>query len=139
LPMKLKFLIYGLLGWGLEVLWTGLGSGLRGDPRLQATTYLWMFPIYGLAIFLESLHDIVRVYPWYVRGVIWVMIIWVIEFSTGGLIRVLTGSSPWDYTGKTSWHLLGLIRFDMAPIWFVTGLLFERLHDYMDRFFTTSN
>ncbi|MTI84864.1 MAG: hypothetical protein FH756_13440 [Firmicutes bacterium] len=137
--MKLKFLIYGLLGWGLEVLWTGLGSGLRGDPRLQATTYLWMFPIYGLAIFLESLHDIVRFYPWYVRGVIWVIVIWVIEFSTGGLIRVLTGSSPWNYAGKTSWHLLGLIRFDMAPVWFVTGLFFERLHDYMDRFFTASN
>lgn len=131
--MKLKFLVYGLLGWGLEILWTGLGAGLRGDPRLQATTYLWMFPIYGLAIFLERLHDAVRHYPWYVRGIMWVLVIWAIEYASGGLIRALTGYSPWNYAGKTPWHISGLVRLDMAPAWFVAGLFFERVHDYLDR------
>lgn len=133
--MRLKFLVYGLLGWGLEVLYTGIGSGLRGDPRLQAKTYLWMFPIYGLAVFLESMHDHVRSYPWYLRGIIWVLVIWTIEYVSGGIIRAITGYSPWNYAGKTSWHVFGLIRLDMAPVWFVVGLFFERVHDYLDGLF----
>lgn len=129
--MIYRFLIYGLLGWGLEVFWTGLGSAIRGDVRLTAGTYLWMFPIYGSAIYLESVHDRIRDRPWYIRGVIWVLLIWIIEYVSGGLIRLVTGVSPWDYSNSTRWQLHGLIRFDMAPLWLITGLLFERVHDFL--------
>lgn len=131
--MIFRFLIYGLLGWGLEVFWTGLESGLAGDPRLRSTTYLWMFPIYGLAVFLEPVHDRIRNWNWFFRGLVWVIIIWAIEYGAGGTIRLLTGYSPWDYTGKTPWQIDGLIRLDMAPLWFVTGFLFERAHDFLER------
>jgi uncharacterized membrane protein len=130
--MRLKrFALYGLLGWGLEIFWTGMGSAARGDVRLAGTTYLWMFPIYGLAVFLEPLHNKIRTWPWYMRGLVWLLVIWSIEYATGGLIRAVTGNSPWDYTGSTRWHLSGLIRLDMAPVWFATGLLFERVHDLL--------
>lgn len=59
--------------------------------------------------------------------------VWLIEISTGSLIRLLTGAVPWDYTGETPWQVAGLIRLDMAPLWFAVGLLFERVHDYLVR------
>lgn len=125
--MGLRFVIYGLLGWNMEILYTGLGAALRGNPRLEGHTYLWMFPIYGLAVFLEPLHDAMRYLNWYLRGLIWVLVIWALEYATGGLIRTLVGTSPWIY--RDGWQVDGLIRLDMAPLWFAVGLLYERLHD----------
>lgn len=128
--MKLRFLVYGLLGWTMEVFWTGLGSLLRGDVRLQGVSYLWMFPIYGLAVFLEPLHDRIRYVHWYWRGGLWVLVIFAIEAVTGYMIKVLTGTIPWDYSAS-SYAIAGLIRLDYAPAWFMVGLLFERLHDFL--------
>jgi len=130
--MKYRFITYGLIGLGLEVFWTGAASAVSGNVRLAASTYLWMFPIYGLAVFMEPVHDRIRNWPWLLRGLIWVLAIWFIEYATGGLIRLVTGSSPWDYTGSR-WAINGLIRLDMAPLWFITGLGFEWVHDFLVR------
>ncbi|SFG66418.1 Putative ABC-transporter type IV [Desulfotomaculum arcticum] len=129
--MLTRFVIYGLLGWNMEVFWTGLMSGLNGNPRLAAHTYLWMFPIYGLAVLLEPLHEKIRFLPWYLRGMIWVLVIWAVEFTTGGLLRMIVGTSPWIY--REGWQIYGLIRLDMAPLWFAAGLLFERIHDRLTK------
>jgi len=102
-------------------------SGLHGNPRLIAHTYLWMLPIYGLEVFLEPLHDRIRPLPWYLRGLIWVLVIWLVELSTGGLIRAIIGTSQWIY--PDGWQIAGLIRLDMAPLWFVTGFIFEQIHN----------
>jgi uncharacterized membrane protein len=128
---KIRLLIYGLLGWCLEVFWTGFESAVSGDPRLSSHTYLWMFPIYGLAVFLEPVHDAMRNVHWFLRGTIWVLIIFALEYSTGSLIRSLIGYSPWDYSGMSRWEINGLVRLDMAPLWFITGLLFEQIHDFL--------
>jgi len=82
---------------------------------------------------MEPVHDKIRSWPWVLRGIVWVLIIWAIEYLTGGAIRQVTGVSPWDYTGSSRWEVDGLIRLDMAPFWFVTGFLFERLHDLLER------
>jgi uncharacterized membrane protein len=89
--MKNRFIIYGLLGWCIEVLWTGLGAALKGDIRLRGFTYLWMFPIYGLATLLEPIHDRIRHWKWVVRGGLWIIVIYAIEYSCGWLLRLLTG------------------------------------------------
>jgi uncharacterized membrane protein len=126
--MWIRFLIYGLLGWGVEVLWTGLGSVLRRDPRLTGHTYLWMFLIYGsAALLLEPVHRLIAGYPWPVRGLVWVVVIFVLEFASGWMLRQATGTCPWDYSG-TRFAVAGLIRLDYAPAWFVLGLLFEQVH-----------
>lgn len=129
--MIIRFFIYGIIGWAMEIFWTGAASLLRGDVRLQGTTYLWMFPIYGLAVFLEPIHDKIRFLPWIARGGIWAMIILTIEYATGWAIRGLVGVCPWDYTGNSKLAINGLIRLDYAPAWFVAGLIFERLHDFL--------
>ncbi|MHB9146107.1 MAG: putative ABC transporter permease [Symbiobacteriia bacterium] len=125
-----RFLMYGLLGWGIEILWTGVGGFLlHRDWRLQGKTYLWMFPIYGSAAFLlEPLHNSVRSLAWPARGLIWVIAIFAIEYATGYLLRRLTGRCPWDYR-PARFAVHGLIRLDYAPAWLVAGFLFERAHD----------
>ena len=42
------------------------------------------------------------------------------EYATGWSLRRLLGSAPWDCTYARP-NLHGLIRFDSAPIWAVTG------------------
>ncbi len=51
--MMKRFLVYGLVGLCAEIFWTGIGSLLQGDIRLSGFTYIWMFPIYGLTVFLN--------------------------------------------------------------------------------------
>ena len=130
IPM-LHFIIYGLLGWCLEIIWTGIGSLLDGDVCLTAKTYLWMFPIYGVVIVFEPLHDIIRSWPAWRRGTVWMLLYFAVEYSTGWLLSVMLGTVPWDYS-QAALNIHGLIRLDYAPAWFVAGLLFEKVHDGLD-------
>lgn len=133
--MLIRFAIYGLLGWSMEILWTATReklSGIQQDWKLKGTTYLWMFPIYGSMVFLfEPVHDFLRPWPWPMRGMVYVAGIFAVEYATGWLLRRLTGSCPWDYTGYSRWQVNGLIRLDYAPAWFVMGLAAERVHDFL--------
>ncbi len=129
--MLIRFLFYGLLGWIMEIIFTGSASLLQGDWRLPGSTFLWMLPIYGLGVFAEKVHDFIRGWPWLLRGVIWLAFFWTVEYASGWLLQALTGVCPWDYSGSPySFH--GFIRLDMAPDWFVAGLLFEKAHDWLD-------
>jgi len=128
----LHFVVYGIAGWVMEIIWTGAGSALRGDVRLVGWTYIWMLPIYGAAVCLEPVHDRIRRYPWYARGAVWMLLIWAGEYLAGWLLKVSVGACPWDYSAAR-YNLQGLVRLDYGPAWFVTGLLFERLHDRLDR------
>ncbi|MGI6226082.1 MAG: putative ABC transporter permease [Peptococcales bacterium] len=123
-----KFIFYGILGWITEIIWTGLGSLLLGRWTLNSYTYLWMFPIYGCAFFLEYVHEEIREYKWWVRGLVYMTLIFSFEYLTGYILDSLVGACPWDYSG-TPFSVKGYIRLDYAPAWFAAGLLFEQIHD----------
>lgn len=130
--MLLRFVIYGFIGLLMETLWTGFGSALKGDKNLSCVTYLWMFPIYGMGIMLEPVHEMIRGLLWIYRGFIWACVIFTIELIAGWLLKVTLGRCPWDYdrdAGLVAVTVKGLIRFDYLPVWFGVGLLFERMHD----------
>jgi len=132
--MLIRFFIYGLIGWGMEIFWTGFASAFSGDRRFTGRTYLWMFPIYGFAVFLEPIHDLILGWPFILRGGVWVIIIYAMEYSSGWLIKSTIGECPWNY-GNEKYAVKGLIRLDYAPAWFVAGLIFERVHIVLDRVF----
>ncbi|MGD9677385.1 MAG: hypothetical protein AB7V16_03315 [Vulcanibacillus sp.] len=132
--MLINYIIYGLSGLLLETVWTGLGSLFSGNYNLTGYTYLWMFFIYGLGVFLEPIHDIVRDKNFLIRGLIWAVLIFAIEFFTGYLLDMVLGRCPWDYSNDTIYSLYGYIRLDFLPIWFIVGLVFEKLHDLVDRY-----
>ena len=90
--MTKRFLIFGCLGWCIEILWTGFHSLLLGDGALTAKTYLWMFPIYGAAAFASPLFLAVRKScPLWQRLGLYSVTIFLVEFAAGGLIRLATG------------------------------------------------
>ncbi len=126
--MMRRFVLYALSGWCMEVVFTGIGSLLRGDPTLTSRTYIWMFFIYGLAIVLEPIHNRIRSLPVIVRGGIYMVLIFATEYLTGFLLYKLIGQCPWDYSGSR-FSVNGFIRLDYIPAWFAVGLLFEKLHD----------
>lgn len=127
----LRFATYGLLGWCLEILWTGIGSFISGNYLLYSFTYMWMFFVYGMGALLEPIHDIIRNRNVYLRGGIWVLIIFSIEYLCGWILHNILGHCPWDYgTGILS--INGYIRLDFTIPWFFTGLLFEKVHDFLD-------
>jgi len=103
-----------------------------GNWQLPGFTYLWMFPIYGLAVFFEPIHNQIRSWPILIRGLIWTAAIFTVEYLTGWTLAEVLGRCPWDYTGTTPYQLHGYIRFDYAPVWFVLGIIFERIHTVVD-------
>lgn len=129
--MGRRFIVYGLAGWCVEIFWTGMGSLIKGNVKLTGWTYIWMFPIYGgCAVFLELIHDRMRYRPFYVRGGVYTVVIFITEYLTGFLLKLITGVCPWDYSGCL-FSINGFIRLDYAPAWFTAGLLFEKLHDFL--------
>lgn len=138
-----NFLKCGTAGWCLEILFTSIESILTQDWRLMGRTSLLMFPIYGLGALLGpigrfidrwldegvwappgaydlSLKDLVLRH-----GMIDMVLIFTAEYLFGSWMRT-AGICPWDYSGRPT-NINGLIRLDFAPLWFGTGLLFEKI------------
>lgn len=127
-----RFFFYGLAGWGIEMVWTGMHSLFSGDLTLLGQSNLWMFFIYGCAVFLEPLHHAISRWNWPLRGLLWVIVIWTIEYASGLLLYKLLGAYPWYYSDRLAVN--GLITISYAPAWFVAGLIFEKFHKSLDEF-----
>ena len=123
--MKNKFILCGLLGWCLEVFWTGLKSLQRRQLKLEGHSSIWMFPIYGMAAFISPLSRGLRGKSVWLRGSIYAASIFLVEFLTGSWLKK-RDLCPWDYS-KARLNVNGVIRLDYAPVWFLTGLLYERI------------
>ena len=123
--MKNKFILCGLIGWCLEIFWTGLQSLQRRQMKLVGHSSIWMFPIYGMAAFLAPVSRWIQKKGTLFRGSVYACAIFLGEFITGSLLKK-RGMCPWDYS-RARWNIDGVIRLDYAPVWFLTGLLYERL------------
>ncbi|MBE5882869.1 MAG: hypothetical protein E7291_00345 [Lachnospiraceae bacterium] len=120
-----NFLRCGLIGWCMEIIFTALNSLRRRDFRLQGTTSIWMFPIYGCAAFLKPISLLLKSRPFWVRGLTYMSLIFSAEFLTGSLLQ-RRALCPWDYQ-RSRWNIRRLVRLDYAPYWFGAGLLFEQM------------
>lgn len=120
-----NFLLCGVTGWCMEIIFTALSSLRRRDSKLRGTTSIWMFPIYGSAAFLLPISRLLKSFPTWVRGLTYMSLIFTAEFLTGRLLE-RRRLCPWDY-GRCRWNIKRLIRLDFAPYWFGAGLLFEHL------------
>lgn len=150
----INFCKCGVTGWCLEVMFTSVESMMLHDWRLMGKTSLLMFPIYGLGALLAPIGkgidrwlDVAagvglkrkrwtvtaqsKTMPLTLRdrilrhGMLYMVLIFVAEYISGAWLRG-KGICPWDYTGRHS-NINGLIRLDFAPLWFCTGLLFEKI------------
>ena len=120
-----NFLRCGLVGWCMEIIFTALNSLRRRDFRLQGTTSIWMFPIYGCAAFLEPISRHLKSRPVWLRGLTYMTLIFSTEFLTGFWLQ-RHSICPWDYK-RSRFNIKRIIRLDYAPCWFAAGLFFEWL------------
>ena len=119
------FLKCGTLGWCLEILVSGAEALRRQDKTLTCHTSLWMFPIYGCACLIGPVYRILKHLPKTVRGLIYMTGFFGVEYVSGSFLKKYD-CCPWDYS-KAPLQIGGVIRLDYAPLWFATGLLYEKM------------
>ena len=139
-----NFMKCGIAGWCLEVMFTSVDSIMAGDWRLIGRTSLIMFPIYGMGALLLPISRFID--SWFTglpgledagqdrlsrvgrsirHGLIYMVLIFIAEYITGIWLTSI-GICPWDYSLWPD-NVGGVIRLKFAPLWFMTGLLFEYL------------
>lgn len=123
--MRKKFIICGLTGWCMEILFTALDSLRHRELKLMGRTSLWMFPIYGMAVLIQPVYFFIQNLPILLRGIIYSTGIFTLEFLSGSLLKKYD-VCPWDYSHAKS-NIKGVIRLDYAPFWIFAGLLFEKI------------
>lgn len=130
-------LFFGCFGMATEIFFVAFTNLFTGQPlwdeplwSLTGKTYVWMFPIYAL-IPLAGRYLMLPLAnrPLWLRLLIYTAAILSVEFVSGWLLDLITGSCPWEYT--TGWHVMGYIRLDYAPAWAFFAWLVERLFMYL--------
>ncbi|BBF41545.1 hypothetical protein lbkm_0225 [Lachnospiraceae bacterium KM106-2] len=53
-----------------------------------------------------------------------------VEFVAGTILKHFD-ACPWDYS-KAKYNVKGVIRLDYAPVWFVAGLLYEKILEWLN-------
>ena len=123
--MKNRFILCGILGWCMEIVFTSVHCLAARDSRLMGHTSLWMFPIYGLASCIYPLNRLLGRLPFWMRGMLYSGGILSVEYASGMLLKHFS-CCPWDYAGA-KYNIKGVIRLDYAPFWAAAGLLFEKI------------
>jgi uncharacterized membrane protein len=136
LDRVISFALYGGLGITTEVFFTAISdlinSGNFEDLSLKGQSYIWMFPIYGLAsILFPFFFGMIKKWPRLARYIFYGVGILFVEFIAGFLLEELTGRCPWEY--QVGWHFQGYIRFDYLPLWVGFGVVIEELHGFQRR------
>jgi hypothetical protein len=126
----LNTLLIACVGLTMEIIFTAaLTRKQSGDWRLKGYTYVWMLPIYATVYpFFSIIYPKMAFMPLLARGVIYVAVIYLVEYTSGWALRLSTGECPWerDYRGNR-WAVHDLIRLDFAPAWFLAAMIFETL------------
>jgi len=124
-----------LMGITLEVFWTAIGNFIKEKNfRLMGQSYLWMIPIYGLVPFIyKIILSYFQNYSILLRGIVYMLAFYSLEYITGFIIKQLTGKCPWDYSNhyvkilgkKRRFNFQGIITLEYAPAWYAYGIIFE--------------
>lgn len=125
-----NFLICGLTGWCMEILFTSAGCFIRKDKRLIGQTSVWMFPIYGMAACIAPIYKKIKGKSAIFRGTLYTLGIFSFEYLSGTLLKK-HHLCPWDYSDAKA-NIDGVIRLDYAPFWMAAGLLFEQILVHAD-------
>lgn len=131
-------LLFACIGITTEVVFTAFSnlviSILENTPlnwSLTGKTYVWMFFIYALIPFLfKLLNPIFFGKPYLFKVGLAVLIIYIVEFSSGMLLKLLLGACPWEYT--TGMHVMGVIRLDYLPAWILFAALIISINQVLD-------
>ncbi len=126
---------YAVAGMVGEVVFTAIMSR---SLKLEGFTSLWASLLYGSAVFLfewpyHYLYPMLLFdFGWFLRGVIYVPLLYVAEGIYLWIIEKIIREKPWFYTGPGA-EFGGRINFAYAPIWFLATLGAEWYADFLHR------
>jgi uncharacterized membrane protein len=129
----ITFIKFATFGVTAEIVFTSIGDNVtrfqkkeKLDWSLTGKSYIWMIPIYGsIAFFGPRVIPPLQPYNIVFRLFLYALLIFVVEYITGWIIRKITGKVPWHYEGRFAIH--NLIRLDYLPIWMFFSWLVELL------------
>ncbi|MCB0820073.1 MAG: hypothetical protein KDC13_05590 [Bacteroidetes bacterium] len=129
--MKHKLILFVFFACGgitTEVFFTAIRQFFdgTGDLRMTGHSYIWMFPLYGIAalLFPPAIHKMKQL-NLILRASIYATGIFLVEFIAGAALEFITGVCPWKYSGGM--HVLGYIRLDYFPFWAIFGFVIENI------------
>nr|CAD7440242.1 unnamed protein product [Timema bartmani] len=129
LSLWIRLYVYGLHGYFIEVMFTAGWEFVVADNwKLPGCSSIWSFPIYGISgLVMEVIYSACSDanVPLFARGAIYLVWVYLWEFSTGILLRQF-GACSWDYSAF-DYNVHGLITFEYAPLWYCISLLMEKL------------
>lgn len=131
--------LFACIGITTEVVFTSFSnlavSLFEHSPvswALTGKTYVWMFFIYALIPFLFKIFNpLVEGKSFLFKVFLAIVFIYVVEFSSGLLLKILIGYCPWEY--KEGIHIMGLIRLDYLPAWIVFAVLVIKIYELLDK------
>jgi len=133
------YLFFACFGLSCEVCFVAFTNFIQDRSfcnesiyALTGKTYVWMIPIYMLIPFLGGkLFHLFQHQALWQRLMIYVSILYCIEFCSGFILEMLTGKCPWEYT--SGWHIAGYIRLDYLPAWTLFVFVVEYLFLYLNK------
>ena len=132
--MLAEAVLFGVFGLGLETVFTA-ALDWRKDPKRHLLGYssLWYLPLYALApLILQHAGPFLFPLALPVRGLIYMLAFWTLEYPGMLALRLLLGTSPSEESYyKCRWNVHGLIRLDFAPAGFSLGLILEGLFRFI--------
>lgn len=103
------------------------------DWKFRGHSSLWSFFQYGFGSFVVEQMYLSWKGKWYlpmpVRGVLYVLWVYLWEFSWGIVLRHFN-ACPWDYSNR-QWNVYGLITLQYFPVWYIASLYQELLSEYL--------
>ncbi len=135
----MMMLFFGTFGITAEIFFTAFynffsGQIIANKPPLALVgyTYVWMIFVYMLIpVLFRYLLPYVIKYPTFIRLLIYVVAIYIVEFISGFVLEQITGSCPWEYT--TGLHIMGYIQLYYFPAWLFFAFLIERMYLYLSQ------
>ncbi|HSR88850.1 MAG TPA: hypothetical protein VLK22_00430 [Candidatus Udaeobacter sp.] len=131
------FVLYVAVGFTAEALSTGIrdsiGAMIAGkfDPTLPCRTNLWVVPVYALSAtvgfsVLGALFPNFFRLPWRVRGLVYMLGIYCIEYVWAVLIRAVFGIEVWVYS-DSEFSVLRYNNPNFFALWFLFGFVLEKI------------
>lgn len=129
-------IIFGFFGMGMETFFTAFDVAWKRYKRkkpfssLNGYSSMKYLPLYSSTPLLILLCKSGGLFaqPWAIRGLVYMLIIFFVEYFSMWALEKLPGGSPVEKTyPRSRWHIHGRIKITLAPAWFVVGLTFEYL------------
>lgn len=115
--------LFGCIGTTTEIIFTALKKVATDvdhhqsiDVSLTGKTYVWMIFIYSLIPVLgDFIYPKIKHWVSIYRVLLYVTLTFLVEFISGGILKLILGKCPWEYTEGV--HILGIIRIDYFIFW----------------------